>query len=231
MNIRNNINYFKKRDAMKGIGGGLLIVSLFSLWIGFGGIFTLIFMMLAVPTGFLMFLIGSIISSNENDIDECIVKKCDGLELDLEGDKNFSKRVMKNIAPNVTQGYEYNGEDLMFRKDKKGTWRSSKYTKSIIYVLSDGLCINSRTFSLVSKEVENRLFEVSYDTINSVEMKKEENTIQAGRKSFKINKYRFVLKYGEGITFSVPMNNDIKSEEFVDMLNRFILKEKEQKSE
>ena len=228
MNFRNNINYFKKKDSMKGIGAGLLIVGLFFLWLGIGylGWVAWIFMMIAIPAGFLMFIVGSIISSTESDIDEDIVKKCEGIELDLENDKDFAKRILKNIAPSVAQGYEYNGEGLMFRKDKRGSWRSSKYTKYVIYALTDGLYINCRTVSLISEYVENRSFEVPYDMVDSIEIKKEENTIQVGKNSFNIKKSRFIIKYGEDFTFSAPMNDDIKSEEFVDTLNKFVAKAK-----
>lgn len=233
MNFRNNINYFKKKDSIKGIGAGLLIVGLFWLWLGIGyiGWIAYFFMILSIPSGFIMFILGSTLSSNDADMDEYIKKNCEGLELDLEGDKNFSKRILKNKEPNVTGGYEYNGEGLMFRKDKRGTWRSSKYTKSVIYVLSDALYINSRTFSLISDDTENRLLEISYDTVESVEMKNEEHVIVAGKNSFKIKKDRLVIKYGEGMTFSAPMNNDIRSEEFIEMLNRMVLKAKKQKEE
>ncbi len=233
MNFRNNINYFKKKDSMKGIGAGLLIAGLFFLWLGIGylGWIAWIFMMIAIPAGFLMFIIGSIISSTESDIDEDIEKKCEGLELDLENDKDFSKRMLRNTMPNVAQGYEYNGEGLMFRKDKKGSWRSSKYTKYVIYLLSDALYINCRTISLISEEVENRSFEVPYDTVDSIEIKKEENTIQVGKNSFKVEKARFVIKYGEEFTFSAPMNDDIKSGELVDTLNKLVSKAKKAKEE
>lgn len=231
MNFRNNINYFKKKDSMKGIGAGLLIVGLFFLWLGIGylGWIAWIFMMIAIPAGFLMFIVGSVISSTESDIDEDIEKKCEGIELDFENDKDFCKRILKNIAPNVAQGYEYKGEGLMFRRDKSGSWRSSKYTKYVIYALSDALYINSRTISLISEDVENRSFEVPYDMVDSIEIKKEENTIQVGKNSFSVKKSRFVIKYGEGFTFSAPMNDDIKSEEFVDTLNKFVVKAKKAK--
>ena len=231
MDFRNNINYFKKKDSIKGIGGALLIIGLFFLWLGIGylGWFAWIFMIFAIPSGLLMFILGSTISSNDGDIDECIEKKCKGLELDLEGDKNFAKRVLKNIDPTVAKGYEYNEKELMFRKDKRGSWRSSKYTKSIIYVLSDALYINSRTFSLISDDEENRCVEILYDTVDSVEMKEEENILQVGKNSFSVKKYRLVIKYGEGITFSTPINNDIRSEEFVETLNKMIAKAKKEK--
>ena len=233
MNFRNNINYFKKKDSIKGIGAGLLIVGLFWLWLGIGyiGWIAYFFMILSIPSGFIMFILGSTLSSNDADIDEYIKKSCEGLELDLESDKNFSKRILKNMEPNVTAGYEYSGDGLMFRKDKRGAWRSSKYTKSIIYVLSDALYINSRTFSLVSDETQNRLIEIPYDAIDSVEMQKEEHVIVSGKNSFKIKKDRLLIKYGEGMTFSAPMNNDIRSEEFVELLNKMVSKAKKQKEE
>ena len=233
MNFRNNINYFKKKDTIKGMGGALLIIGLLWLWLGIGylGWIAYFFMILAIPSGFLMFILGSTISSNHSDIDEYIQKNCQGLEIDLENDKNFNKRVVKNIEPTVTQGYEYSGEELMFRKDKKGTWRSSKYTKSIIYVLSDGLYINLRTISIISENVENRSLEIPYDTVDSIEMMKEENIIQSGKNKVNIKKDRFVIKYGEGMTFSVPMNNDIRSEEFIEMLSRMVSKAKTAKKE
>ena len=60
-------------------------------------------------------------------------------------------------------------------------------------------------------------------------MKEEENILQVGKNSFSVKKYRLVIKYGEGITFSTPINNDIRSEEFVETLNKMIAKAKKEK--
>ena len=225
---KNNINYFKKKDQVKLVGGGLLIVGLFMLWLRFG-MLSWILAPVFVPVGLGLFLYGSITSSSENDIDAMIEKNSTGLEVDFSEDRHYNKRVINEIAPKIAEGYEYVGDDLMFRRDKKGTWRSSKYTKYIIYVLTDELYINRRTISLISDEVDQKMLEVPYNTIDIIELKDVTNSIVVGKNTFNVKKSRFVITVGGKEVFSAPMNNDIKSEEYVEMLNKMVAKSKESK--
>ena len=152
MKIKSNVNYFRKKDQIKIVGGGVLIIGLFMLWLRFG-ILSWILAPVFVPVGLGLFLYGSITSSSENDIDEMIAKHSTGLEVDFSEDRHYAKRVIEEIPPKVAEGYEHLSDDLMFRRDKRGTWRSSKYTKYIVYVLTDELYINRRTISLISDNI------------------------------------------------------------------------------
>ena len=55
---KNNINYFKKKDQVKLVGGGLLIVGLFMLWLRFG-MLSWILAPVFVPVGLGLFLYGT----------------------------------------------------------------------------------------------------------------------------------------------------------------------------
>ena len=79
MKFRNNINYFKKKDVIKSIGIVLLVLGAILLFVNFGYI-SWILMILFISSGFLMSIIGSIISSNEGDMDEYISRECMGLD-------------------------------------------------------------------------------------------------------------------------------------------------------
>ena len=226
MKIKSNVNYFRKKDQIKIVGGGVLIIGLFMLWLRFG-ILSWILAPVFVPVGLGLFLYGSITSSSETDIDEMIAKHSTGLEVDFSEDRHYVKRVIEEIPPKVAEGYEHLEDDLMFRRDKRGTWRSSKYTKYIVYVLTDELYINHRTISLISDNIDTRVFEIPYNTIDLVEIKDVNNRIVLGKNAYNVKKSRFVITSGGEEIFSAPMNNDIKTEEFVDMLNKRVAKSKE----
>ena len=67
----------------------------------------------------------------------------------------------------------------------------------------------------------------AYNTIDLVEIKDVNNRIVLGKNAYNVKKSRFVITSGGEEIFSAPMNNDIKTEEFVDMLNKRVAKSKE----
>ena len=93
--------------------------------------------------------------------------------------------------------------------------------------LTDELYINHRTISLMSDNIDTRVFEIPYNTIDLVEIKDVNNRIVLGKNAYNVKKSRFVITSGGEEIFSAPMNNDIKTEEFVDMLNKRVAKSKE----
>ena len=75
MDFKHYINYFKKNENMKLIGGGLLIVGLISFWLRLG--FLWIFSTSAITVGFFMFLFGSGGRASEADVDKYISNNMD----------------------------------------------------------------------------------------------------------------------------------------------------------
>ena len=220
MNIKQNINYFKKSESTKLIGIGLVILGFVLFYFGWGWI-SYILMSLSIPVGVVLFIIGSSGRSDESVIETCIQNGTEGLELELEKDTKYKKRILKHISPETVEGYEYN-EGVMLKKSKSGSLQSSEYTKAIIYILSDAIYVNARTVSVVSEQVKNTTVEIPYGMITKFAVEQEEKSLTFMKKTFEVQPFRLVIEYGDGLSLSLPINNSINSDCFVEKINKLI---------
>lgn len=230
LNLKHNINYFKKNENVKFLGGGILIVSLFLLWIA-GAVHMPIFFMISPPAivaGFVMFLIGSSGRASEDDLDSYIKRGTEGLETDFSDDIHYNKKVQKHIPPVYIEGYEYD-DSVMIKKAKNGSLRTSKYSKALVYIMTDRLYINKKTVSLISEDVEKSTTEILYDDIKSVELVKEEKNIIFAKKTFKTKPFLFVVEYGEN-KFTSPIFDNMDSVHLVEKINKSISEYKKSKA-
>jgi len=225
MDIKHNVNYFKKRDIVKTIGivcsaiGAIGILLAYSIYIGY------LLAMVFLPIGLITFIIGTNIASSESDIDDDIKKALVGVEKELSEDKAYAKRILKNIPAATAEGYDYE-EGLMLRKAKNSSVRSSSYTKAMLYPLTDALLISSRTVSLVSIEAKTEFFEIPYTEISSVELVTEEKELGFGKDIFKVKSSRIVVRHSGGLIFSAPFADTMTSQEYVKKLGGFISQHK-----
>ena len=93
MNIKHNINYFKKSDSTKFVGIALVILGFVLFYFGWGWI-SYILMTLSVPVGVVLFIVGSSGRSDESVIETCIEERTEGLEVELEDVEDFADKVM-----------------------------------------------------------------------------------------------------------------------------------------
>lgn len=202
----------------KGLGLGMAIVGFLLLWFGWSYI-TYLISVVFIPVGVIMFIVSSSGRSSDSDIDNDVKRKTEGLEKDLGEDKKYSRKILKHIPPETVGGYEYE-EGLMLTKAKNGSVRSSEYTKAVIYILSDCLYIPRRTVSLVSEDVRDTLFEIPYEMIKGVEITREDKMLTFGKRTFNVKKTRLVISYGDGLTFSAPIHDDVNADALVDKITR-----------
>lgn len=227
MDFKHYINYFKKNENMKFIGGGILIVGFIIIWLGYGLLYLLSVML--VPAGFVMFIIGSGGRASEADIDKYISNNMDKLEVDLSEDKHYRRRILEHIPARELEGYLYD-EGVMLKKAKNSSIRSSKYTKAIFYILSDELYITRRTISIVSNDKENETVEIPYDTLTNVEIVRQRGTKRDGKKAFLVKETFIKISYGEGESFTTPIHDDITADEFAEQILKQVKAYKDEKS-
>ncbi len=220
MDIKHNINYFKRKDSIKTVAIILLIIGGILLLVGWGFI-SYILTMLFLPGGVALFIISSIITSSESDIDTALKRSLEGVEKELAEDKRYSKRLLKNIPSKIAEGYNYEA-GLMLRKNKDSSLRSSSYTKAVLYPLTDALIISSRTVSLTSIEVKNEFLEIPYIEIEDIETVTEEKELTFEKNTYKVKSVRIIIKHSDGLVFSAPFNDTISSEEFIKKLQKLI---------
>ena len=229
MNIKNNINYFKRGDGLRIFGMCLMVPGVLGLWLGWSYSYYLyLISTIALPVGFVCFLLSSIGRSSEEDIDACVQRIGLDIERDIEKHPKQEKKVLAHIPPVTAEGYLYH-DGLMFTRGKDGTVRSTEYTRAMVYVLSDALFITRRTGSLISEGIREDAVEIPFTMLEKAEIVTEEKTVTFGKKSFHVKETRLHVTYGDCMVFSTPIHNDITADQFAETINktaRAYLKEK-----
>ncbi len=222
MNYKNNIGYFSKSDTLRTLGLGLLIGGFAALCIGFATSYILYIIgtVLILP-GVLIFIIGSAGRSNDEEIKNCISRATEGMEVDLSEDRAYAKRIVPKSEPEIAQNYEYR-EGLMLTRSKSNSLRSSEYTKSILYLLTDAIFIVSRSFSLVEDKTRNSKMEIAYCDIEKVEILRDTASIPFKKKTFTAHITRLVITYEGGKTFSTPIHDDITTDQLAQRIERLV---------
>ena len=223
---KSSINYFKKSDTLQYVGGGLLIVSLISLWLGWGMI-SYIFAIIGTPTGLILFLVGASGKVSDQDMDNYIQNKMADLKIDIDSDRHYQLKLLKHLKEYTAEGYLLH-DGVMLKKRKDGSIRSSEFSRAKIRILSDRLYIVHRQISLISEEVVSNKYEIAYDSISSV-------TVERDSKRMIFNKNTFITKpcclrivYGES-ELLLPIADAITSDELAEAINRQLSVYKEKK--
>ncbi|MBQ3012774.1 MAG: hypothetical protein IJD74_04455 [Clostridia bacterium] len=226
MQEKSSVNYFKKSDTLQYVGGGLLIVSLISLWLGWGMI-SYIFAIIGTPTGLILFLVGASGKVSDQDMDNYIQNKMADLKIDIDSDRHYQLKLLKHLKEYTAEGYLLH-DGVMLKKRKDGSIRSSEFSRAKIRILSDRLYIVHRQISLISEEVVSNKYEIAYDSISSV-------TVERDSKRMIFNKNTFITKpcclrivYGES-ELLLPIADAITSDELAEAINRQISIYKEKK--
>ena len=218
MNFKEHINYFKKTDTLKFVGIALAVLGIVLFFFGWGYI-SYILMSVSIPCGIALIVVGSVGRSNDGDIDTFIKNSMDGLDIRLEEDPAYVKRIVKHMPKEIISGYEYE-DGFMLKKQKSGKVCSSQYSQAVLRFLSDGLYLSKRTVSLISPDVSNTLHEIPYGIIKNASIVREQKRIAFNKNSFMVKDVRLLIEYGEGLTLSTPINDDIKSDELAEKINK-----------
>ena len=207
MNVKQNKNYFKKTDTLKYVGIFLMAICaiIFFVWSWQAYYIWVI----GIPVGLVLTFVGSAGRSSDGDIDECIERACADIEVDLESDRHYAKRMLEHVPPFTVGEYEYD-DGLMFKKAKNGKIRSSKYTRAMIYVLSDRLYISRRRIDLIADVTERDVFEIKYDTLSGIDVKREEKTVRFAKRSFFVKTCVLSMLAKNGEILRVPMADDVQ---------------------
>ncbi len=214
-----SINYFTKNDNLKLIGGGLLIVGLFCLWLGFRlGLVGYLLAIFGAPTGFVLFLVGSTGRANDDDMDSTIVSKMAGLEVDIDQNKHYQLKLLKHQKEHLVEGYRYT-DGVMIKKMKNGSLRTSLYCRAKLRILKDSLYIVSRDISLIADEVEDNIYEIAYDSIKTLEILREEKRMVFIKNVF-FTKPCYLHIVTEDADLLLPCDNAVTSDELVGTIQK-----------
>ncbi len=215
---KDSINYFKKSDTLKYVGGGVLIAGLVSLWIGFGFV-GYILAFIGIPAGFVLFFIGSANKISDADIDSVITNKMADLMIDIDNDRSYKLKLLKHQKDITLEGYKFT-EETMLKKLKSGEIRTSEFSRTKMRILSDRLYILRREISLIyNDQVQNDLFELFFDEILSVQVVRDERSVVFNKTTFFIKPCELVITTKNG-EFHFPCANAVTSDEIVTAIDR-----------
>ena len=223
-----SINYFMKTDTLKFVGGGLLIAGLICLWIGWGYI-GYILAFIGTPAGLILFFIGASGKVSDVDMDKDIESKMAGLYIDIDNDKHYQLKLLKNLKEVTIEGYKYH-DNVMIKKTKLGSLRTSEFTRSKIKILKDSLYIVSREISLICDDVSNNTYEISYDSIKTIEIERESKRMIFNNNTF-IAKPTFLHIVYDEYELRLPIVDAVTSDSLVDTIKHQIKMYNEQKTE
>lgn len=228
MNLKQNKNYFTKGDGLKLVGIGLVVLGVLLYFFGMG-YWSYVLMLTVTPTGIILFFVGVSGRSSDADMDACIALQMESFAPNPEEDKQYGKRIQKHISPETVEGYEYE-DGLMLKKAKDGKIRSSEYTRTVIYQLTDALYLASRRVSLISEEVCDRTVEIPYDAVIAIDVQRENATMQFGKRRLAVKKTYLVVTYGRE-TFRAPLQDDTRADHLVEKLNKTVAEARKAKTD
>ena len=223
MNKKQNENYFKKNDIILYIGAVMLLIGGILLTVGKRRWVAPCCILMVI--GAVVFIIGTTVRSSEKEMMALLAKKLDGMDMSFDTLGVPERRVLRDVKPVIIEGYEYD-ETVMLRRTKNETV-SSRYTKAIIFFLTDGFVVRTRSVSLISDEDRNRKIEIPYTSVSEISYIKEEKKLNFNNKDYNVISGRLVMKYGNGYKLSVPMHVDIKSKDLEARLNKLVNEYKE----
>ncbi len=218
-NYKSNINYFKKWEGLKTLGLGMLIVGFACLWLA-----RTYFMWIAggaiLTAGVIVFLLGNIGRSTEEEIVAEIKRRSEGIEFpEVEKERYFYTRV-----PAKPEILEFSGfvlsEGLLLKKMKNGSICSSEYRVGRVFLLTDAFYAKTRTFSLVSDVCEEETLEIPFASVEEVAVLRESKELPCGKRIFSVKPCHLVIVFDGGKKLYLPASDDVYVDELAERLKK-----------
>ncbi|MBQ3014063.1 MAG: hypothetical protein IJD75_02840 [Clostridia bacterium] len=214
------LNYFKKWDGAGTLGIGMLAAGALILWLGMS-YFSYILSVFLLGSGTVVFLYGNIGRGNETTVNDFVKKNCEKVTFpELTDNHALHKRTLGEPAECEFGGFEMR-RGLLFKKKKDASLISSEYTYAKLIVLKDAFYLKKLTFSLVTEEKQEQTFDISFDSIQRIEVLRDTFFVGKGEK----NEYRaktcfIAISYGEGEQLLLPTPDNAYVEELAETLKK-----------
>ena len=195
-----HLKYFCGSDNLRSAGLAMMATSgILFLWNWFIWFFTVLYilMFLLFPVGLVLFIVGSVGRTADEDIEKIISSLSAAADVDREKDAPLLRRLRKRPLPQTVSGYDYS-DGLMFRKSKNNVVRSEIYQKATLLPLEEGLCILSAKVNIPCETVES-----------------ERKTIRFLKRSFSVLDSRLeIFSHGEKL-LSLPVKESASLDAFI----------------
>lgn len=221
--LKRNLNYFTKSDTPLYVGIGLLVVGVALFFFGHGYISYVIASILA-PVGLVLALVAASRRVTDADIDACIAKLTEGMEVDLVENPKFAKRMLKQIPMIKLQNYIFD-DALAHKYAKNGAVRTEKLETALIYALDTELYVVHRNFSLLADECDTQVYEIPYTDIESIEITEQQTKMTFGKNTRTVAYSLLTIKSAS--TLELPMQSNADTDEFVSRVKRVLAENKQ----
>lgn len=212
-----HLKYFSGNDTIRSAGLIMMATSgILFLWNWFIWFFTVfyILMFLLFPVGLVLFIIGSVGKSTDEEIDKIIASLSAAADVDREKDAALLRRLRQRPLPQTVSGYDYS-DGLMFRKAKNNVIRSEIFQRATLLPLEEGLCVLYAKVNIPCETVEKGVLELPYDDIEDMRVVSERRTIRFSKRSFSVLDSRLeILSHGETV-LSLPVKESASLDAFL----------------
>jgi hypothetical protein len=216
--LKRNLNYFTKSDTPLYVGIGLLVVGVALFFFGRGYISYVIASILA-PVGLVLALVAASRRVTDADIDACVAKLTEGMEVDLVENPKFAKRMLKQIPMIKLQNYIFD-DALAHKYAKNGAVRTEKLETALIYALDTELYVVHRRFSLLADECDTQIYEIPYTDIESIEITEQQTKMTFGKNTRTVTACFLSIK--GNTLLELPMQSNADTDEFVSRIKRVL---------
>ncbi len=139
--------YFRQKDIMRPLGGGMLIASILLVYFGWSWA-SYILACLMAPAALVMFFVGGARHISDKNMDERLADACRDYDKPITDMAGFSRTVLTQPAPVEVGAYGFGENAKYFKRAKGGTPRSDRYTKTHFFFTSENLMVIGRRVTL-----------------------------------------------------------------------------------
>lgn len=212
-----HLKYFCGTDDIRFAGFVMMAASgILFLWNWFIWFFAVLYILMFIlfPVGLVLFVIGSIGKSTDEEIDKIIATLSAEADIDREKDAAFLRRQRKRPLPQTISGYDYS-DGLMFRKAKNNVVRSEIFQRATLLPLEEGLCVLSARVNIPCETVEKSVLEIPYGEIEDIRVVSERRTIRFLKRSFSVMDSRLEIFSGGELFLSLPAKESAALDSFI----------------
>ena len=221
---RRHLKYFSTSGLILSIGTGAILASVAMLlwtWFIWWSYLLYILGFVFFPVGVVLFIIGTVGKSTDEEIDKVIAKLSAEADVDPERDAAVIKRQLRKPTPEVVSGYDYS-DGRMFKKAKGNVVRSEIFNKATLLALNDGVCVICATVDILRESVERTQLEIPYGEIDDMRVVFERRTVRFMKNSFSVKYSRLeIISHGECV-LSVPASESATLDAFIGEIKRHI---------
>lgn len=213
---KRHLKYFSSKDT-RPIGTSMMAASgVLFLWNWYVWYFYALYvcMLVLLPIGLALFIIGSIGRSTDEDIDRLLTHLLEETDAAQEQDTDFVRKHLKSPPSEIISGYEYS-DGLMFKKGKNNVIRSSLYKRATLHPMESSIYVSCTTVNIPCEAVEKNIFELPYRDIEEIRVVSQRKVIRFLKKSFSVTDSRLeIISHGE-VLLSLPAKESASLDSFL----------------